>query len=352
MTGKWHEFTASRFPLGSRPVSLLTPAVWREEMHESSSDNRDAGKVRMSRVSGVDHAGVGVRNREVMKSFYADVMGFVRVLGEMPERDHEAIHALLRTSPAVHSAIHLSHPAGGISVALFRGTTPVPRPIRKDFRYGDIGVTKMTMSVADVDQVYRDLRKSVSFCSEPKSVMIPGWKQHRFVYGKDPEGNLIEFISGPLAPAENGFGGVRWLGIGVTDLERSKRFYQRHLEFDRVVVESHQAFSGLLDEVSGGTGTEVRSCLLATHGGDGMIELFEVDKPRGRSIPFGVQWGDFGYLQVCLSGVHVPRMMAYCEAEGLEVLAAPQTIGDPEHGGAFMYLRDPDGIPVEYAVFY
>jgi catechol 2,3-dioxygenase-like lactoylglutathione lyase family enzyme len=44
-------------------------------------------------------------------------------------------------------------------------------------------------------------------------------------------------------------------------------------------------------------------------------------------------------------------MAAYCEAEGLELLAPPQTIGDPEHGGAFMYLRDPDGIPVEFAVF-
>jgi catechol 2,3-dioxygenase-like lactoylglutathione lyase family enzyme len=305
----------------------------------------------MSRVSGVDHAGIGVRNWELMKSFYMHVVGFNRVFGEMPEDDHEPIHALLRTSPTIHSAIHLGHEAGGISVALFRMTRPVPRPIRKDFRYGDIGLNKMTMSVSDVDQAYRDLRKSVSFCSEPKSVMIPEWGEHRFVYCKDPEGNLIEFVSGPFAPTENRFGGVHWIGIGVTDLERSKVFYQKHLEFDRLVIENHRAFSGLVDEVSGGLGTEVRSCLLANSGGNGMIELFEVLKPRGRSIPFGVQWGDFGYLQVCLSGADVRSMAAYCEAEGLELLAPPQTIGDPEHGGAFMYLRDPDGIPVEFAVF-
>ena len=44
-------------------------------------------------------------------------------------------------------------------------------------------------------------------------------------------------------------------------------------------------------------------------------------------------------------------MTAYCEAEDLELIAPAQTIGDPEHGGAFMYLRDPDGIPIEYVVF-
>jgi catechol 2,3-dioxygenase-like lactoylglutathione lyase family enzyme len=306
----------------------------------------------MSRVAGVDHAGVGVRDWEATKSFYIQTMGFNKVLGEMPERDHEAIHALLRSSPAIHRAIHLNHEAGGISVALFHGTTPVPRPIRKDFRYGDVGVNKMTMSVSDLDRVYKETRDKIRFCSQPKSVTIPGSQEHRFVHAKDPEGNLIEFISGPLAPAEDGFGGVRWLGIGVTDLDRSMDFYRRHLGFDRVVVGEHRAFSGLVDEVSGGTGTEVRSCLLAADEDNRMIELLEVDKPRGRSIPFGVQWGDFGYLQCCLSGVDVGDMLSYWKEESLELLAPPQTIGDPDHGGAFMYLRDPDGIPIEYAVFH
>jgi catechol 2,3-dioxygenase-like lactoylglutathione lyase family enzyme len=305
----------------------------------------------MSRALGVDHAGIGVRDWEVMKSFYIETIGFNNILGEMPERDHEAIRGLVRSSPALHHAIHLSHPAGGVSVALFHCKIPVPRPIRKDFRYGDIGLNKMTMAVSDVDQVHRDLSKNMTFCSAPKTLTIPGWKAHRFVYGKDPQGNLIEFISGPLAPVEKGFGGVRWLGIAVTDLERSKAFYRNHLEFNRVVVDSHEAYCGFVDEVSGIAGTEVRSCLLASDQGNGMVELFQVDKPRGRSIPFGTLWGDFGYLQVCLAGVDVKAMMGYCETEGLEVLLPPQTIGDPEHGGAFMYLRDPDGVPVEYAVF-
>ncbi len=44
----------------------------------------------MNCLRGVDHAGIGVRNMERMKSYYRDVLGFTDVLGEMPEEDHPA----------------------------------------------------------------------------------------------------------------------------------------------------------------------------------------------------------------------------------------------------------------------
>jgi catechol 2,3-dioxygenase-like lactoylglutathione lyase family enzyme len=305
----------------------------------------------MNGVLGVDHIGIGVRNMESMKSFYRDVLGFTSVLGEMPEADHAAMYELLRTTTAVHSATMLSHEADGISVALFHATNPAPRPIRKDFRYGDIGVAKITMAVSDLDGLYRDSRNRVSFCSTPKTATIPGWGDYRFAYGRDPEGNLIEFFSVLNERTENGFGGLRSIGIAVTDLERSKMFYQASLGFDTVVIASHMAFSGLVDEITGCTQAEVRSCLLANGKGRGMLELFEVLRPRGRSIPFGTQWGDFGYLQVCLYRNDIQEMTTTCEARGIELLAAPRIIDDPEHPGAFMYVRDPDGVPVELVAF-
>ena len=50
---------------------------------------------------------------ESMKSFYRDVLGFTKVFGEMPEADHAAMHQLLRTTTAVHSATMLGHEAAG-----------------------------------------------------------------------------------------------------------------------------------------------------------------------------------------------------------------------------------------------
>ncbi len=304
----------------------------------------------MRRVSGVDHVGIGVKNVQTMREFYGTILGFTEVFGEMPEEDHPPMHTLLRTSPVILSAVQLNNPTGGIFVALFRKTSPIPRPVRKNFRYGDIGLNKVTIAVSDVDRTYSDFRERVAFCSAPKTADIPHRGKYRFVYCKDPEGNLVEFASGETVDRKTGMGGARCIGIGVSDLDRSKAFYREFLQFDRIVIENHEAFSGLVDEVSGAVGTQVRSCVLANEG-RGMVELLEVSKPRGRSIPFGVQWGDFGYLQVCLYGDDIDFMANYCTAVDMDFLAPPQIIDDPEHPGGFMYISDPDGIPIEFVVY-
>jgi hypothetical protein len=43
-------------------------------------------------------------------------------------------------------------------------------------------------------------------------------------------------------------------------------------------------------------------------------------------------------------------MAAYFEKEGMEFLSGPQLMHD-EREGAFFYMKDPDGIPVEFLVF-
>lgn len=230
---------------------------------------------------------------------------------------------------------------------------PVARPIRKDFRYGDIGLSKMTIVVSNVEKLFKDLEGRIDFRSTTKSVKIPGWGEYRFVFCKDPEGNLIELVTTQKMFLHDGFGGFVWVGISVTDLTRSIAFYQKYAGFDKVFIDIHEGFSTLVDEIAFGEKTKVRSCVLANSEAEGMIELFEVKEPRGRSIPFASRWGDFGYLQVCLNGKQgddIFRMATYFENEGLEFISGPQLMRD-EREGAFFYIKDPDGIPVEFLVF-
>lgn len=300
-------------------------------------------------ILGVDHVGIGVRDMDRMRSFYRDALGFSRVLAVMPEADHRVMHELVRGTASVHSGVLMDHGGDGLSAALFRSTDPVPRPIRNDARYGDIGTAKMSIAVPDVDVLYEEKRDIVRFFSRPKKAHIPGPGDYRFVYGRDPEGNLVEFVSAP----DNGVGHrmfLRSVGLSVTDLERSIIFYRENLGFDTMVIPKHRAFSGLVDEISGSGNTEVESCVLGNSRGKGTVELFEVTRPRGRSIPFGVQWGDFGYLQVCLHGIDREAIAAQMEAHGVEVLLPFRPVDDPEYPASFMYLRDPDGIPIEILV--
>ena len=302
---------------------------------------------------GVHHIAVGVKNLERMKSFYQNVLLFDNLFVDFPEAEYPALNEVVRSPNPRYTAILFSQAAGGIIVELVQMVNPVPRPIRKDFRYGDIGLAKMTIAVSAVEDIVKEFKGKIDFCSKPKSVMIPGYGEYRFVYCKDPEGNMIELISGPETAVKDRFGGVPWVGVCVTDLERSVPFYQKMGGFDSFFINTHESFSGLVDDVSGGQNTKVRSCILKSSQAEGMIELFEVMEPRGRSLPFGTKWGDFGYAQVCLNGKQgddIFEMASYFEKEGMAFLSGPQLMHD-EREGAFFYMKDPDGIPVEFLVF-
>jgi catechol 2,3-dioxygenase-like lactoylglutathione lyase family enzyme len=296
---------------------------------------------------GVHHVGMGVKNLETMRAFYQEILEFKKVWMEFPEV-WNAMGEVFRTSYHKFRGIMFCQEAGGVIVELISMSIPIPRPIRKEKRFGDIGVNKIAIAVSDVEQLYRELSNKINFSFKPKSTTIPGWGDYHFVFARDPEGNLIEFISGPKTEAENRFGGVRWVGISVTDLERSIVFYQKYVGFDTVVVNPHNSFSGLVDEISGAKETQVRSCLLSNSRGGGMLELYELLKPRGRSIPLNTYWGDFGYLEVSTFCNDIHEMGRYFNGEGIEWLHRPAMVFDEvEEEGWFLYIRDPDGIPVE-----
>lgn len=301
----------------------------------------------MYRGSGIHHVGMGVQNLEAMKAFYQETLEFSKAFAEFPEQEHN-MDEVFRMSHVKFKGVMFHQEAGGVIAELIQMTNPVPRPIRKEPRYGDIGVAKITIAVSDVEQLYRELKGKVNFCAKPKLTTVPGWGDYHFVYGRDLEGNLIEFISGPKIQVENRFGGARWIGTSVTDLERSKAFYQKYLGFDTVVINPHSSFSGLVDEVSGGNETQVRSCVISNSKGGGMLELFEVLTPRGRSVPFCAYWGDFGYLEIAIQCDDIHEMGRYFEKEGMEFLSRPTlAIEEPEYEGWYLYIKDPDGIPVE-----
>ena len=302
---------------------------------------------------GVHHCNIGVRDLEATKAFYRDTLDFTNIFVEFPEAEYPALREVVRIANPVYSAVLFSQEAGGIIVELCQMINPTPRPIRSDFRYGDIGVNKMSIAVSDLDKVYNELKNKMIFCSAPKSVKIKGWGDYRLVYGRDSEGNLIEFFCAEKMRMTDKFGGVQWMGVSVTELERSIEFYQKYMGFDRMFINPHESFSGILDEVTGVSNTKLRSCVLENSKAEGMVELFEMTRPRGRSVPHSTIWGDFGYWQICVNGDNnesIFEIAAYFENEGLEFISKPQLMKDEKRGG-FFYLKDPDGIHMEFLVF-
>jgi catechol 2,3-dioxygenase-like lactoylglutathione lyase family enzyme len=305
------------------------------------------------RGRGVHHVAIGVKSLRETRAFYRDVLDFTEIFVDFPEAEYPALQPVVRANRVVYSAVLFNQPAGGIILELIDMADPPSRPIRKNVSYGDIGVSKISITVPDIDVTYKELKGRVKWCFEQRSVTIEGFGDYRFAFCEDPEGNLVEFVSAAKLPVRQRFGGISSVGISVTDLDRSVAFYQKYLGFDKVVIAEHDRFSGRVGEITGSQGSQIRSCLLANSHAEGMVELFEVSKPRGRSIPFAARWGDYGYLQMCLNGNQgddINRIAAYLEQEGLEFLCEPQFMHD-EKEGAFFYMKDPDGIPVEFLVF-
>jgi catechol 2,3-dioxygenase-like lactoylglutathione lyase family enzyme len=301
----------------------------------------------MSSINGVHHVAIGVKDLEIMTRFYQGI-GFKNIIAEIEESEKEVMHETVRAASVIFSGVLLGKEDGGMMIELIQMTTPAPRPIRKNFRYGDIGLAKVVIRVPDVNLFYLENKSKFQFCSEPKLAKVPKLGDYYFVYCKDPEGNLIEFVTLSSPDKTYMCSAVSWVGISVTNLERSIRFYQNVLGLHVFLDEPCEEFSGLVDEVADSSGTRVRSCLLGrneTGGGICMVELFEVLEPRGRSIPFGTRWGDYGYLQTCFSHGDVKAAAERFAKEGADTFCELKRMED---GGEFIYWKDPDGIPNEF----
>lgn len=301
-------------------------------------------------ITGVQHVGIGVRNAEASLTFYRDVLACTQPWATF-EFVHNPMADFFRSSPHVIRGWMYAQNRESIIVECIERLVPKARPIRQETRYGDIGVNKITVEVADAGKFREDYAGRIKFLSGINSLNIGFYGDYRFIYGADPDGNLIEFFSSSKNEISSPVGRICALGIGVTDLDRSISFYRKYLDFDRVIIPPHESFSGGVSDVSASADTQVRSCLLGNSNGYHMLELYEVSNPRGRSIPFHVLWGDYGYLEGCYLCEDVLAMARFCQEEKLEFTCYPTPYFIDRDGVCktawFMYLRDPDGILIE-----
>jgi len=173
-------------------------------------------------MKGVNHIGMGVKNLPAMKQFFGATLGMTETYLEFPEVWNPMVD-VFRASLHKFAGTMLYPPAGGIVVELIEMSLPHPRPIRKIKRYGDIGVNKITIAVSDVGKFYGGYQDRIAFLSEPRSTKLPGWGggEYTFVYGPRSGGELAGVYFRPCNGETETFGGARWLGVAVTDLERS-----------------------------------------------------------------------------------------------------------------------------------
>ena len=146
--------------------------------------------------------------------------------------------------------------------------------------------------------------------------------------------------------------------IGVTDMERSIRFYRDVLGYDTIISDTTGPFSKHFFMPGSDKncrrvilGAPKRKGAFAELFGDSTIELVQALEYTPRKIFEGRYWGDPGFIQVCFDVTGMDSMKKFCAEKGhpFTVDSCPDgeifDMGDAS--GRFAYIEDPDGTLIE-----
>ena len=141
---------------------------------------------------------------------------------------------------------------------------------------------------------------------------------------------------------------IHHTGYTVSNLERSLGFYCDLLGCEVVATQEKQG--GYLGEIVGYPDAHVRMAHLRAPGSAHVIELFEYAAPRSskshQEPPFEPR--DVGTSHIAFIVDDLTAIYERLRGAGVEFFSPPVEIDTGINtGGKALYLRDPDGIPME-----
>ncbi len=137
-------------------------------------------------IRGIHHVGVHVRDLDRMIAFYRDAFGFETVGDEYQWRDEPIIDQIINVPGSAARTIMMR--AGSCYIELFQFLAPEPTSTKPLDPY-DKGYTHFCVDVTDIEQEYKRLKGLGMTFGSPHPVDAGHVKS---VYGRDPEGNVIE----------------------------------------------------------------------------------------------------------------------------------------------------------------
>jgi catechol 2,3-dioxygenase-like lactoylglutathione lyase family enzyme len=130
----------------------------------------------------------------------------------------------------------------------------------------------------------------------------------------------------------------------VSDLDRSLRFFCDALGFE--VISKAGRDPRIIEQVTGVPGA---GCVIAyIRRADHTLELIEFVQPEDRTT-VRPRPCDTGFAHICFIVDDVAASVGIARGYGVEPIGAPSAIiAGPHKDGLVVYLRDPDGITVEF----
>lgn len=306
-------------------------------------------------IAGIQQIGIGVPNVHEAFTWYRQNFGM-----DIPifEEAAEANLMLPYTGGKPHQrhAILAINMKGGGGFEIWQYTSRVPQLPTFNIELGDLGFYCTKMKTSDVKKSFDFLKSKNANIISPLTTDAVG---NPTFYLRDPWNNLFQVVK-----ADSWFGeGVQLTGgpvgsvIGVSDIERSKKFYGDILGYDTVVYDKEGVFEDYKNLPSGSG--KVRRVLLKHSKprvgafskllGESEIELVKVYDRTPRKIFENRFWGDQGFIHMCFDITNQSAMKKLCAEKGYPyTVDSGEKFDMGEAAGHFSYIEDPDGALIEF----
>ena len=310
----------------------------------------------MNLISGIQQMGIGVTDVAKGFEFYKQAFGMnVRMFDDTGTA--ELMLPYTNGQPQDRRAILALNLRGGGGMEIWQYTTRTPLAPTFTPELGDLGLAICKIKSDDVLGAYDHVKKHFKILCEPQKA--PCGLQHFFC--EDPFGNIFEVMEGlPFFNSGKAkTGGVAGVMVGVSDMEKSMKFYHDVLGYDLVIYDETSVFSDLSGLVGGQKSfrrvllshSEPRVGPFSRLLGASYIELLQAENYQGRKLYKDRQWGDLGYIHLCFDVKNMNQIKINCENQGYPFTVDSAVAGEKfdmgEAAGRFAYVEDPDGTLIE-----
>ena len=306
-------------------------------------------------ISGIQQIGVGVTNVYEAWKFYRLAFG-----ADIPVLDDNSVARLMLPytggQPQERHAVLAINIQGGGGFEIWQYTGRTPAFPSFSILPGDLGINIAKVKCSNADDAFRVFAGKGIRTNDKVYSDDPG---RAFFYCTDPWGNIFQVIEDTYCFKNTGFptGGIIGAIIGVSDAERSLRFYSGVLGYDQVLYDKTGCFEDLDYPANGKNSyrrvllkhTEERKGTFSRLFGPSQIELIQVLDREPRQIFKDRYWGDPGFIHLCFDVYDMPAVINYCNNNGHKVTV--DSSADFEMGeaaGHFVYIEDPDGTLIEF----
>ncbi len=306
-------------------------------------------------ISGIQQMGIGVKDVHEAWKWYRKNFGF-----DIPifEEAAEANLMLPYTGgqPQTRHAVLAYNLQGGGGFEIWQYTSRTPTRPKFELQLGDLGIfiTKIkTPNAAKAFEFFKN--KNENLITE--LVKDPEGKDHFYI--KDPYDNIFELVEFNDWYKLKGkpTGGVGGAVLGVTDIEKSKKFYAEILGYDTVVYDKQ----GKFDDFAGLPGGEAQyRRMLLRHSEprkghfsrvfrSSEIELVQALDRKPEKIYKDRFWGELGFIHLCYDITGMQELKEKCEKLGHPfTVDSANSFDMGEAAGHFSYIEDPDGTLIEF----